>query len=233
MRKDRFPFMFLILLAAAAGVLSLPGGLRAAGKETQKVFDAVLVLDEIMAIPEQAIPPALLEDAYAVAVIPGTIKVGFVLGGRHGKGVLSVRGKGGAWSNPSFISFTGGSVGWQIGAQAADLVLVFKSSRSVDDIVRGKFTLGADASVAAGPVGRQAEAATDLELKAEIYSYSRTRGLFAGLSLEGAALQIDWDANEEFYGVEGVTPGDVFEGRVAAPEAAGRLREALSSYSGP
>ncbi len=221
-----------ILIALLLGVFLLSTPVYA-GKEKKTIENAVLVLDEIMAIPEKGIPPALLTDAHAIAIIPGTIKVGFVIGGRHGRGVLSLRQGSSGWSNPSFISFSGGSIGWQIGAQSTDIILVFKSSRSVEDIMDGKFTLGADASIAAGPVGRQAEAATDIEFKAEIYSYSRNRGLFAGLSLEGAALSIDWDANEDFYRKEGLSPSEIFDGKgLSTPPGAQKLKETIARYSG-
>jgi lipid-binding SYLF domain-containing protein len=200
-------------------------GLAAGANEAAKVNEATEVIKEITAIPEEGIPPSLLANAYAVAVIPAVIKVGLVIGGRHGTGILVVRQDSG-WSNPTFVSLTGGSVGWQIGAQSTDVILVFKSQKSVDGIVKGKFTLGADAAVAAGPVGRRAEAATDAQLKAEIYSYSRSRGLFAGVSLEGSALQIDRDANEAFYG-RSVTPDDVFGGATPTPKAAARFKQVL------
>ncbi len=156
--------------------------------------NAVRVLNDIMQAPDKSIPQDLLRDARAVAVIPDMIKAGFIFGGRRGEGLISVKGPDGTWSNPSFISMTGGSVGFQVGVSSTDVVLVFRTQRGVDSIVRGKFTLGADASAAAGPVGRTATAATDGQLKAEIYSYSRTRGLFAGVALDGSALRIDYDA---------------------------------------
>lgn len=216
----------LIVLFLAVSVPPLYAG----DKEVEKVKDAIKVLDEIMAIPEEGIPPALLSDSYGIAIIPGVFKAGFIIGGRHGTGVVVVRA-GGGWSDPSFVSITGGSIGWQIGAQSTDIILVFKSKRSIDNMMKGKFTLGADASIAAGPVGRQAEAATDIKLKAEIYSYSRSRGLFAGLSLEGASLGMDDEANAAFYGKEGVQAGDIFEGKVKAPQVAEQLKDALRKYT--
>jgi lipid-binding SYLF domain-containing protein len=193
-----------IFTAMAVVLLFSAGNLEAGAKETKTIRNAVEVLEEITAIPEKGIPPSLLQDAQGIAVVPGVIKVGFVIGGRHGRGVLLIREKRAGWSNPVFVSITGGSVGWQIGAQSTDVILVFKSMKSIDGIMKGKFTLGADAAIAAGPVGRRAEAATDVQLKAEIYSYSRSRGLFAGVSVEGAALQIDDEANADFYGKEGI-----------------------------
>ncbi len=221
--------VFCLMLAAVFGLSVVDAW--AAGKQTEKVDQSVTILDQIMAIPEKAIPPELLENAYGIAVIPSVIKVGFVLGGRYGTGILSIRQANGAWSDPCFISLTSGSLGWQIGASSTDVVLVFKSQRSIDGIMKGTFTLGGDASVAAGPVGRHAEGATDVELKAEIYSYSRSRGLFAGVSLEGSAIQIDGDSNAAFYGKEGTLPKDIFAGAVKAPAIADRLRQTLARYA--
>ena len=169
-------------------------------REDQLVNSATNVLHEVMALPAKRIPYSLLSDAQGVAIIPNVVKGGFVVGVRYGKGVLLVRDQSGAWHAPMFIELTGGSVGWQAGVQSTDVILVFKSQKSIDGIMRGKFTIGADASVAAGPVGREASAATDARLQAEIYSYSRSRGLFAGVSLGGSALQIDQAATNAYYG---------------------------------
>lgn len=203
----------------------------AAEDVTAKIGDAAAVLKEIMAVPEKGIPPALLSDAHGVAIIPGVIKVGFIIGGRYGTGVLLVRDKDGKWSSPSFISLAGGGIGWQIGAQSTDIILVFKSRQSIEGIRKGKFTLGADAAVAAGPVGRSMEAATDVKLKAEVYSYSRSRGLFAGISLEGAALQIDHEANAAFYKKD-VSAGDILSGKVTSDSPAVKnLDKLLTEYA--
>ena len=226
MRKCIALVLGLVLLAM------VPARVQAADKEVKKVQAAIDVMKEIMAIPEKGIPPALLHNAYGIAIIPGVIKVGFVIGGRYGTGVLLVRGKNGAWSDPSFISLTGGSLGWQIGAQSTDVILVFKNPRSVEGIMHGKFTLGADAGVAAGPVGRQVSGATDAQLRAEIYSYSRSRGLFAGVSLEGAVLRIDDDSNAAFYGRQGIQAAQILSGRgPAAPAPAPALKALLSRDS--
>lgn len=195
----------LVMLAA------LPLASRAGPDEDKRARDAVRVLAEIMQAPDKGVPDKLLGKAEAVAVIPDVVKAGFVVGGRHGRGLISVRSADGTWSNPSFIELTGGSVGFQAGVQSTDVVLVFRTRRGVDSVVNGKFTLGADAAVAAGPVGRNANASTDAQLKAEIYSYSRSRGLFAGVALDGAVLSIDHDANAKVYGAN-VTPRRVFEG---------------------
>lgn len=224
----------LTVWSACAALLIglLPQSSLAAAKATAKVVEAANVLEQIMAIPESAIPPSLLQNAYGIAIVPGVIKAGFFIGGRYGTGVVCVRDATGAWSNPSFVSLAGGSFGWQIGAQSTDVILVFKSPRSIEGMMKGKFTLGADAAVAAGPVGRRVEGATDITLQAEILSYSRTRGFFAGVSLEGSALQIDDKANATYYGRTYVRPGDIFSNHgIAAPESARRLRQALGTYA--
>jgi len=223
-----------LMIAVAAVVLTCSMSLSPAlaSEEAKKVEEAVSVVKDIMAIPEKGIPPALLSESYAVAIIPGVIKLGFIIGGRHGSGVLLVRDKDGKWGNPLFVSLTGGSIGWQVGAQSTDVLLVFKSRKGVEGIKKGKFTLGADAAVAAGPVGRSVEAATDVKLKAEIYSYSRSRGLFAGISLEGAALQIDDDANAAFYGKEAIRADDILSGKVETASAdVVKLQKLLTEYA--
>lgn len=202
-----------------------------AAEEVKKIDLAVEVFKEITAIPEKGIPPALLHDAYGIAIIPGVVKVGFIVGGRYGKGVLMVRTEEGGWSNPSFVSLAGGGIGWQIGAQSTDIILVFKSRRSIEGIKKGKFTLGVDAAAAAGPVGRSAEASTDIQLRAEIYSYSRSRGLFAGVSLEGAALQIDDEANAEFYGKKDVGAADILTGKGHESASVKRLHRLLTEHA--
>ncbi|MDK2848464.1 MAG: hypothetical protein PWP34_1817 [Desulfuromonadales bacterium] len=216
------------LLATAVLILSVPA--HASELETT-VKQATAVLDKIMEIPESAIPPSLLSNAYGIAIIPGVVKGAFIIGGRYGEGVLLIRNRGGGWSNPSFLSIGGGSFGWQIGGQSTDVILVFKSQRSVDDIKKGKFTLGADAAVAAGPVGRRVEGATDVMLKAEILSYSRSRGFFAGVSLEGSVLNILWEDNAAYYGRPNVTADDIFSGRVRGPASADALRRSLENYA--
>ena len=199
--------------------------------EVKTVRDSAAVLQEIMRIPEKGVPPVLLKNAHAVAIIPGVIKGAFIVGGRHGTGVVLVRGENGHWSEPIFVSITGGSVGWQVGGSSTDLVLVFKSLRGVQSLLKGKFTLGADAAVAAGPVGRNAEAGTDVMLKSEILSYSRSRGLFAGLSLEGAALLVDDDADAAYYGKKELTPTAILDGRVGKKAPSKRLQQLLYRYS--
>jgi lipid-binding SYLF domain-containing protein len=195
--------------------------------EDARADQASRVLSEILRIPEESIPEKLLAEAQAIAVVPNVVKVGFVVGGRRGRGLIAVRGSDGTWTNPSFITLTGGSVGFQAGVQSADIVLVFSSATGVYSFFIGTFTLGGDASVAAGPVGRSAQASTDEQLKAEIYSYSRARGLFAGVALDGTALRIDNKSNQKVYG-EHTTPRAIFEGRASVPtDAVVRFRDAL------
>jgi len=202
-----------------------------AGSEDEKVSASLEVFKDIIKIPERGVPPALLSDAYGIAIIPSTVKVGFVLGGKYGTGILMVHEKGGGWSDPAFISLYSGSFGWQIGAEATDLILIFKSKRSIEGIKKGKFTVGADASVAAGPVGRSASAATDIQMKAEIFSYSRSRGIFAGIALEGAAIQIDDDADSLYYSKKDVRADDIFSGRIGtASESVRKLKALLNDY---
>jgi lipid-binding SYLF domain-containing protein len=207
----------------------------AAGDETRRVESAAEVMADITKIPEKGVPPALLKSAEGIAIIPGIIKAGFVVGGQYGHGVLSIREKGGAWSDPVFVTLASGSAGWQIGAESTDLILVFKTPRSVEGIMKGKFTFGADVAVAAGPVGRLAKAATDVELKAEIYSYSRNRGLFAGISLEGSSLQVDDKSNAAFYEKKGIVPSEILSGKgIKSPPVAEKLVKELGRYaSGP
>lgn len=222
------------LVALLAATLVLASAAAHAGvREENRATDAARVLGEIMRIPESSVPSRMFAEAYAIAVIPDVVKAGLVLGGRRGKGLISVRSADGSWSNPSFLTLTGGSIGFQAGVQSADVILVFRSARGVDNIVNGKFTLGADASVAAGPVGRSAQASTDEQLKAEIYSYSRARGLFAGVALDGAVLGIDHKANQAVYG-RNTTPRAIFEGRVqAAPAAIVEFRDRLEENTVP
>jgi lipid-binding SYLF domain-containing protein len=219
----------------AALILALTGMPAAAQvREALTMDSATAVVQEIMAIPEQGIPPELLGGAQAIAIIPSVLKAGFLVGGRHGRGVLLVRDPAGAWSNPAFVQITGGSFGFQAGVQATDLILVFKNRRSLESFLldRGKFTLGADAAVAAGPVGRHLEAGTDVRLSSETYAYSRSRGLFAGLALEGAALALDRRSVMTYHGVV-VSPSEVLSGAgVPVPASAARLKAWPEHYAG-
>jgi len=218
-------------LLLAALVLLPAMAVHAEDPPLVRAENSVRVLKEIMEAPDKSIPVDLLKEAHAIAVIPDMVKAGFIFGGRRGEGLISVKGPDGTWSNPSFVTITGGSVGFQAGVSSTDVILVFRTQRGVDSIVNGKFTLGADAAAAAGPVGRTATASTDSQFKAEIYSYSRSRGLFAGVALDGSALRIDYDANEAIYG-KGITPRRIFEGGVSnVPSQVVDFRDRLEEYT--
>jgi len=223
-----------LFTALAALVLGLGAtGAWAQAREQGRLLMASQVLEELRSARDQYIPDRLLERAYAIAVIPDMTKIAFFAGGRRGHGVLVVRDKDGRFTSPTFITMTGGSFGWQWGVQSTDIMLVFTTRKGVEGITGGKFTLGADASVAAGPVGRQASASTDTSFKAEVYSYSRTRGVFAGLAVDGTALTIDDDANEVFYGKPDVLASDIISGKVRSnDESARRFMTAVNSSTG-
>ncbi len=224
----------LLLALLGFGLLG-SGPAWAGGRTDMLVSQAIEVLDQSMKVPEKGIPAALLQNAQGVLILPDVVKASFVFGGRHGHGVLLVRTPTG-WSNPIFVALTGGSVGWQAGVQSADLVLVFTTTGGVQRLLhgRGKLTLGVDSSIAAGPVGRQASMATDLLLRAEIFSYSRSRGLFLGVSLEGDGVRVDWSANDQYYGRLGVMPSDILTGNsIAAPQSSTALRTVLTALASP
>jgi lipid-binding SYLF domain-containing protein len=198
-------------------------------KFDQKLEVAGEVYLELMGAPDRRAPEYLLDNAKCVAVIPNVYKGAlFGLGGRHGNGVTTCRNADGVWSPPSFIEISGGSFGLQIGGEAIDLVMFFMTERGVQSLLGSKFQLGGDASVAAGPVGRTAEAGTDIKLKAEIYSYARSRGLFAGLSVEGSYLAADNKANRKYYGENVDAESILFDHRVPTrPASASRFTALL------
>ncbi len=193
--------------------------------EDETIKNAAAVLNEAMATPGNRIPQQMLKDAYGVAIVPNVIKGGFVVGARYGRGLLFVRDPNGIWHAPVFITLTGGNIGWQAGVQASDIILVFKTLPSVKGILDGKLTLGADAGVAAGPIGRQAAAGTDGQMQAEIYTYSRSRGLFAGVSIDGSVVRVDQFATSDYY--QAPAPGKP----VIVPPAAQQLTEAIMNYT--
>jgi lipid-binding SYLF domain-containing protein len=219
--------IFSALLATFAIVNVARAG---AAREEGRLLTATEVLEQVQAMPDQRIPDTLLSRAYGIAVIPDVTKLAFFFGGRHGNGVLAVRDKlSSPWSNPTFIALTGGSWGLQFGAQSSDIILVFTTKTGIEGIAGGRLTLGADASVATGPVGRQGSAATDINFNAEIYSYARTRGLFGGIAIDGSVISIDRSANAAFYGKSGVTATEIFSGTAPAPPAtAQRFLERLA-----
>jgi lipid-binding SYLF domain-containing protein len=219
-------------LSALAGLTLAIGatGAHAQAREEGKLLLASQVLEELRTSRDGGIPDRLLERAYGIAVIPDMTKIAFFFGGRRGNGVLVYRGKDGRFTNPIFITMTGGSFGWQWGVQSTDIVLVFTTPKGVEGITGGKVTLGADASVAAGPVGRESSASTDMSFKSEVYSYSRSRGVFAGLAIDGAVISIDDDENETFYRKHGVTASDIATGAVTtSDDSARRFLTAVST----
>jgi lipid-binding SYLF domain-containing protein len=209
-------------VAAAFTALTLtlvPHLAAAQGVETDRVTEAARVLEEILSAPDKGVPEAIIEKAQAVVVIPSTVKGALLIGAQRGKGVMSVKSAAG-WSAPAFVTLTGGSVGLQIGGQATDIVLVVVNERGIDNLAQNTFKIGGDASVAAGPVGREATASTDYKLQAQILSYSRSRGLFAGVSLAGSTIRADRNANEKVYGVGYSTKNIVVERKVEPTAAA-------------
>lgn len=219
-------------LVCAVLVLGLPPAASAAvtaARLGEKLADATAVYRELLATPDRGVPEALLKDCKCVAVIPNVIKGALVYGGRFGTGVMSCRGAHGDWSPPCFVRITGGSWGLQIGGESSDLVVFFMSERGARSLMMGsKLTLGGNASVAAGPFGRSGEASTDLRLKAEIYTYAKSKGLFAGLSVEGARLAADPKSNAKFYGRPVSAKQLLFEHKAPrVPDEAERFRKAL------
>ena len=231
MKRTALPVTIAVLLAVAAIVNPLVAQ-RSPDDEVKRVTEAATVLEEIMAAADKSVPRAIMEKAEGIAVFPSMIKGGLVVGAQHGRGILSVRNKQtGGWSSPAFLSITGGSFGAQIGVQAIDLVLVINGQRGLEQLVKNQFKLGADASAAAGPVGRDASASTDIQMRAQILSYSRSRGLFAGVTLNGSTIRQDRDANERFYGTAFRTGQIVFDGMGGSPDAANAWKASLANYS--
>lgn len=222
--------------AAALAVLFIWSGTPLAQQavkesdETRRVREAVTVFNEIMAAEDSAVPRQILGNAQGIAIFPSTIKAGFVVGGMRGRGILSARGDSG-WSSPAFLTLTGGSFGLQIGGQAADIILVIQNRRGLENLVSNQFKVGADAAVAAGPVGREAQAATDIQMRAQILSYSRSRGLFAGITINGSTIRQDQDANQRFYGQRLDSKQIVFGGLAGMPEPVVEWRAVLDKYA--
>jgi len=201
----------VVIAACLGGRVSL-----AQNEEGERAAEAARVLKEIQQTEETTIPKQILEKARAIAVFPSTVKGAFIVGAQHGKGVISARTDG-KWSAPAFVTLTGGSLGLQIGGQATDIVLVVMNERGMENLASNSFKIGGDASVAAGPVGREAAAATDYKFEAEILSYSRSRGVFAGISLNGSTIRADRDANRHVYGSDFTTSQIVTEGKGGTP----------------
>jgi lipid-binding SYLF domain-containing protein len=197
----------------------------------KRLNEAAAVFTEVMDTPDKGIPQELLENAHCIVIVPGLKTAAFVIGGKYGKGYLSCRNKNGVgWSAPGTVRIEGGSVGFQIGGSETDLIMLVMNDRGEDKLLASKFTLGAEGSVAAGPVGRTATAQTDAQMHAEILSWSRTQGLFAGLALEGATLRQDLDDNAALYGKK-MENRHIVTGGVRAPKAAEKLMGLLNKYS--
>ncbi len=214
-------FIFAIFLISFA----LSGRATAGeNKWVDLVEECGKVLGEIQKMPDQSIPEDLIFKCEAIAIFPNTISAGLGIGGKYGQGVIMVRNKSGSgWSSPAIFTLAGGSLGWQIGGQATDIVLLIMNRRSVDGILQGKFKLGADAGVSAGPVGRNAEASTDAQLRGGILSYSRSRGLFAGVKLEGAVIKEHKDGNATLYGQALSADEILIRGKGSMPKEAGQI----------
>lgn len=211
--------------------LSIPAVTLASDKDDDisRIHRSAEVFKDIMSTPDKGIPQELLESAKCVAIVPGEKKFAFIVGGNWGRGVAMCR-TGSGWSAPMFIAVDGGSVGYQIGGSSTDIVMLFMNDKALQSLMSDKFKLGADASVAAGPVGRKAEASTDAKMKAEILTYSRAHGVFAGVSLDGSAVQADKSGDEAMYGAD-ITRRAILDGKVKGPESARELSGELGAYS--
>ena len=223
--------MKLIIATTVASTLALTPLLAADNEPAKRLNDAAIVFSEIMDAPDKGIPQDLLEKAHCIVIVPDLKTAAFVVGGKYGKGYLSCRNTGGAgWSAPGTVRIEGGSVGFQIGGSSTDLIMLVMSERGADKLLASKFTLGGEGSVAAGPVGRTATAQTDVQMHADILSWSRTQGLFAGVALEGATLRQDLDDNATLYGKK-LENRDIVTKGVRAPKAAAKLLALLNRYS--
>jgi len=217
--------------AVLVAMLMWPAAARAQKTQSDRILSSIEVFEQIMQSPEHAIPQAFLQKAEAIVVFPGTFKGGLILGVHRGKGIISVREPlTGVWSPPSFMTITGVSVGAQIGFAETDIVLIVVNRRGIENLLRSKFKIGADAGVAAGPIGRDAEASTDLQLKAQILSYSRSRGLFAGATIKGSVVNSDGDANRNFYGRKLTPQQIVYEGIGSTVEPVPAWNAMLKKY---
>jgi len=222
-------FKRLLILSTLAMLVTLTAMASDREDDVNRTHKAAEVFKEIMNAPDQGIPNDLLNSAKCIAIIPGDVKFAFVFGGSYGRGIATCRTEHG-WSAPMFVAIDGGSVGYQIGGSSTDLVLLFMNDHALQSLLGDKFKLGADASVAAGPVGRNAAAGTDARLSAEILSYSRTKGIFAGVSLDGSVVQADKSGDKAMYG-DDVDRHEILRGKVAVPESARPLLRELHEYA--
>src|SRR6202161_3863979 len=223
MLKRILPVTILIAIA------SLTAAASDRDDDVNRTQKAAQVFKEIMNTPDQGIPSNLLESAKCIAIIPGDKKFAFVFGGSYGRGIATCRTEH-SWSAPMFVAIDSGSVGYQIGGSSTDIVMLFMNDHALQSLMSDKFKLGADASVAAGPVGRNAAAGTDLKLNAEILSYSRSKGIFAGVSLDGAVMQADKSGDKAMYG-ENVDRHEILSGKIAVPGSARPLLREIGGYA--
>jgi lipid-binding SYLF domain-containing protein len=224
MFKRIFVFSVLVMFATLAAAAS------DRDDDISRIHKSADVFDEIMKAPDQGIPGGLLEKARCIAIIPGDVKFAFVFGGNYGRGIATCRNDAGHWNAPMFLAVDGGSVGYQIGGSSTDLVMLFMNDHALHSLLSDKFKLGGDASVAAGPVGRTADADTDLKLTSEILSYSRAKGVFAGVSLQGAVVQADKSGDHAMYG-DDVTRNQILTGNVPVPDVAMPLLHEIGEYA--
>jgi lipid-binding SYLF domain-containing protein len=218
----------ILMVTTLAFLVTLPAFASDREQDISRTHKAAEVFREIMNTPDQGIPQDLLESAKCIAIIPGDVKFAFIFGGSYGRGLATCR-TGQGWSAPMFVAIDGGSVGYQIGGSSTDIVMLFMNDHALQSLLSDKFKLGADASVAAGPVGRSAAAGTDLKLGAEILSYSRSKGVFIGVSLDGAVMQADKSGDKAMYGHD-VDRHEILDGRIAVPASARVLVHELGGY---
>jgi len=218
---------FLILPVLLSSLFVLASATKDESKETERIHKAANVIKDFGKM-EETIPHDLIADCKGIVIVPDLLNGGFVVGGKRGRGVAMVKLDDGTWSDPVFVTLTGGSFGLQIGVQSVDLVLIFRHKGVLTKVKNGDFTIGGDASAAAGPVGRSTSASTDYKMEAEVYSYSRSRGLFAGISINGSDLAIDKAANAAYYG-DSITSRDIFETAKINTDAVKTLKDALGA----
>jgi len=221
----------LSIFVAAILIINVSTSCLAQDKWENLLLESARVFEEMAQMPEDGIPQDLLKDCKAIAIFPSVVGGGFVIGGKYGQGVIVARNqRTSRWGSPAVFNLAGASLGWQIGGQASDIILLIMNERGLDGLLQSKFKLGGDVSIAAGPVGREAEASTDLQLKGGILSYSRSRGAFIGIKLEGAMISFNEEANSSLYG-EGISAeGILTTGRGKTPEYAKRLLKDLRKY---
>ena len=223
----------ITFIVISIAIIGFSGSIDTACADTNKwtklVETSGRILEEVQKMPDQSVPDDLLRGCHSIAIFPNTISGGLGIGGKYGQGIIMVRDKKGRWSPPAIFTIAGASLGWQIGGQSTDIVLLMMSKESIEGILEGKFKLGVDAAIAAGPVGRDAQAATDAKLGG-ILSYSRTKGLFIGVKLEGDVITQHWEGDEELYGKD-VSAKEIMIGRkVKMPESAKSLLKVLKKY---